>query len=225
MNYAPIFSINNNNIINYKIYFSGGLKLTQEFLEQYKALEQLLRSIFGPEMSVLNYESKLSIPDADKLKVCRIIRNFLQHNPDASSFITPSKEMIAHLKNVASQAALELETAKDKTYKLSPIKTTMTIRQASKIINKTERNWAPVVDEKGFLVGIITMERLFRVLCNGADVDIDTIEKTIKKTELNKSLNSIPIIECTEKLVNFANEKTEVIVLKNGKYCGIVKWN
>lgn len=99
------------------------------------------------------------------------------------------------------------------------------IRQASKIINKTERNWVPVVDEKGLLVGIITVERLFKALCSGADVDIDTIEKTIKKTELNKSLNSIPIIECTEKLINFANEKTEVIVLKNGKYLGVVKWN
>ncbi len=199
--------------------------MTEEFLEQYKGLEQLLRSTFGAEMSVLNFESKLPLSDAEKLKVCRIIRNFLQHNPDARNFIIPSKEMIKHLKYVASYAMLEKETAKDRTYKIPPLKTNMTIRQASKQMNKLQREWMPIVDEKGILVGTITLSKIFEIICKNTNIDEDTIEKTMKNSELKNSLNDRKIVDCEEKLKSFINEKSEkieLIITRKGKYSGIV---
>lgn len=199
--------------------------LTDTFLEQYKSLEQILRTTYGADMSVLNYESKMDTSDSDRLRICRIVRNFLQHNSDAKDFIRPTEAMLNHLLKTADHAMLEMETAKDRTYRLTPVKSTMTIRQACKLAAKLGRAWIPVVEPDNTLLGVISPLRLNQLVGTCDDIDNTTIGCIIKKTEWKKSTTEIPIIECSEKLTTYANQKIETIVVRNGKYSGIIQWN
>lgn len=69
--------------------------MLEKFLEAYKELEQILRE---DNVSVLDYENSLSEADKEKLKVCRIIRNYASHND--KKFVTCTKEQIKFLEEL-----------------------------------------------------------------------------------------------------------------------------
>lgn len=198
--------------------------LTETFLEQYKALEQTLRHLYGNNMSVLNYEELLHPSDSNKLRVCRIIRNFLQHNPDAQDFVYPTQNMISQLLKTANHAIVENQTAKENVYKLTPLKNNSTLKQACKLITKTGRTWLPVVNQNGTFLGVLYYDKLLQLIANSENIDETTLE-TIKKTEWRKSISEIPIVDYLEKISAYINEQIEVIILNKEKYIGIIKWN
>ena len=83
---------------------------TDEFLEAFKSLETAIRSEYG--YSPLEYESNVSTGlEADRLKICRITRNFIAHNE--KGFAVPTKDMISFVKELDKKISLSKGSAKD----------------------------------------------------------------------------------------------------------------
>ena len=89
------------------------------FLEKYKELERTLALI---ETDVLNYENIFTnSEDSNKLKMCRMTRNYLQHNND-QNFVEPTDKMIRFLENLNKSLLAKTETNAKKMVKTDKIK-------------------------------------------------------------------------------------------------------
>ena len=71
-------------------------KNVAKFIQQYNDFEKIISDSNAVQArTVLEFEESLTLKDAEanqKLKVCRIVRNYIQHND--VNFVEPSKEMI-----------------------------------------------------------------------------------------------------------------------------------
>ena len=90
------------------------------FLEKYKSLELALRTYGGDDMTVLKYEDSLTGDDSDKMRISRIMRNFLQHNPNAVGFVQPTQMMIDFIVRQTDLVLAATEKAKDRLFRLGP---------------------------------------------------------------------------------------------------------
>ena len=194
------------------------MTLTEQFLESYKSLESLLRGVYGSGMTVLNYEEQSSEPE--KLRICRLIRNFLQHTPDGAAFLTPTDAMCRFLRQESVRIAANAEKAKELSYRQTPVKLGYTLRQAGKLFLKSDREWLPVIDDNMVLVGVLTRPVLFELLCGAKNPDEKTLTESVKQKDWARSLDSYVIRECTVMLSS--RELDRVILLRNGKYSGVV---
>ena len=90
-----------------------------KFLENYKELEKTL-ALIGTD--VLNYENIFTnSEDSNKLKLCRMTRNYLQHNND-QNFVEPTDKMIKFLENLNKSLLAKTETNAKKMVKTDKIK-------------------------------------------------------------------------------------------------------
>ena len=90
-----------------------------KFLENYKELEKTL-ALIGTD--VLNYENIFTnSEDSNKLKLCRMTRNYLQHNND-QNFVEPTDKMIKFLENLNKSLLAKTETNGKKMVKTDKIK-------------------------------------------------------------------------------------------------------
>lgn len=81
-----------------------------KFVEEYKAFERAVCS--ASHLSNLSWVSEINFTDSvfslekyildedvkDKITVCRMLHNYIQHHPDAVSFLSVTAEEIAFLK-------------------------------------------------------------------------------------------------------------------------------
>lgn len=201
------------------------VSLADVFLEKYKSLELMLRVAYGDDMTVLSYENTLVGDSSDKMRICRIMRNFLQHNPNAAGFVEPTQLMVLFLDQEISMVAAAAEKAKDRLYRLTPLKDTSTLRDACKAFTKGKGAivWMPVVDGNGVLIGILREQRLIQALSVASDPDEVCLNKAIRKAEWNKSV-TLPVIQVTDDLAQYAKKQQDVVVLRNGKYSGVIMW-
>lgn len=194
------------------------MTLTEEFLWQYKSLETLLRGVYGSDMSVLNFESKSTEPE--KLRMCRLVRNFLQHTPDGDKFIVPTEAMVTFLKREMVQIAAQAEKAKDLSYKQTPVKLSHTLKQAAKLFIKSGRDWLPIVDEKSVVVGILTKDELFVQMVSGEDLSFYLVSSCFTAKSLAKTLIPFEVVDCESVLAGMDLDR--VIVTRKGKYSGLI---
>ena len=194
------------------------MTLTEQFLESYKSLESLLRGVYGSGMTVLNYEEQSSEPE--KLRICRLVRNFLQHTPDGAAFLTPTDAMCRFLRQESVRIAANAEKAKELSYRQTPVKLGQTLRQAGKLFLKSDRDWLPVIDDKNCLIGVLTRPVLFACLCSAKNPDEKSLSEAIKQKDWTKSLDGYVIQECDAFLSS--RELDRVILLRNGKYSGVL---
>lgn len=101
------------------------LQHPDEFLEAYKTFERaacgadhLLLLPWVSEIdsadSIFSLEKYITDEDIkDKIKVCRMLRNYLQHHPDAVSFLSVTAEETSFLKEKAEEILRLDGTAKD----------------------------------------------------------------------------------------------------------------
>ena len=127
---------------------------------------------YGDGMTVLGYEEKLDTEQGDKLRICRVTRNFLQHNPSAYGFVVPTEAMIVFLEELVTDLVVKLEKSEPAVYRLPPVKLTGTMRDAGKVFVKTGMSWLPVVDgtaviETKRLRGTDVHEKLKRAMALG----------------------------------------------------------
>ena len=193
------------------------MSLTDQFLEQYKSLETMLRYVYGSGTTALSYEEKSVEPE--KLRICRLVRNFLQHTPDGTKFLVPTEAMCNFLRNECLRIAAQAERAADLMYRQSPVKLSHTLQQAARLFLKADRGWLPVVDDKSRLVGALTKDALFARLASGKNISTVHIYECFPARGWPKTLENFLVRDVEKDLAGC--ELKQVILTRKGKYSGI----
>lgn len=174
---------------------------TDKFLQLYKELEFEGRRIYFPDAKENEaiIGRLFSVPQLKKYKedldYCRIVRNFLTHNPKVSGVypIIPSIEMINLLKHclniiVNPPKAIDFAIPIDRIYTAS---LDSKLSEVIKVMNSFTYTHIPVIDGNK-LIGIFSENTVFTYLCyeNSVTIDEDTrISKFYKYLPLDEHLN------------------------------------
>lgn len=190
------------------------------FLEKYKELEGILRASDSSQ-TILQYEETLPADDMERLRICRQIRNYVQHHEDGVRFLTATEEMLKFIESLIQSEAAKNGVVKDRMYRLSAITPADTLSVAMGRFASSARPWLPVTGENGEYVGIlrcIPFIQIYSLLRNTAKI------KTVLADEkLSKKLEVLPSVSKDTPLDGLQG-KDLIVTGKDGKYLGIVKW-
>ena len=191
-------------------------KNVAKFIQQYNDFEKIISDSNAVQArTVLEFEESLTLKDAEanqKLKVCRIVRNYIQHND--VNFVEPSKEMIDFIANLSDYVRSLEMSANDVLKKLTPLTLSDTITDAAKKLSRNKL--MPVVDKRKICIGIVTDETIRAAVSKGTrpSSKLSNIESLIKSATIISK--DIPVKNITENSV-VTKDGT-----KNGQYVGVV---
>ena len=197
------------------------INLIQEYLEVYKELEGALRN-HQNEIRVLDYEKTLPPNEEEKLRICRQVRNYIQHHDNSENFIAISPGMIEFLETVIENVTGEKRIVKDKLYRLTPI---TDANKLSEILNrfvKSDREWLPATDKNGMYIGCINRKEMLRLLsCHTPGTILKKCEPVFKK--------DVRLLKKEDPIADLAEQKPDCVVVEAKekskiKYVGVVKW-
>lgn len=97
--------------------------INDKFLDSFRALDSELK-LNGT--TVLDFENTLEGTDQEKLKVCRIMRNYMAHND--TSFLTASNEQSKFLDSLTTNLRKKAHIVKDEMKRIKAIKYTEPIK-------------------------------------------------------------------------------------------------
>ena len=174
----------------------------EKFLDAFRALDTELKD---QGSTVLEYENSLkegSI-EKEKLKVCRIMRNYMSHND--TTFLTASNEQIKFLDNMTEEVLKRAHLVKDEMKRVKTLKATTPIKDVIAALDKF-----PVVPiETKVGIYLVDKDILVHQLAGGA-------KKIIVPTKLPKYKTTNKM----EKIENLSNGT--YIVLDKNTYIGII---
>lgn len=143
-----------------------------EYLEKYKKLEELLKQSQDCPDSIFELESEYNnSKEAEKLKLCRLVRNYLQHNTDA--FIEPTEAMIKFLDDEIFALESKFLKVKDQYTRAKAISEDLTFKEAILLLNT--KNFLPVVNKDNLVIGTF---------------NDNVIRKSIKNNKLNNKIKT-----------------------------------
>lgn len=174
------------------------MNYTDKFLDSYKQLEAELKF---SNMSVLDYEN--SIQDNEKLRVCRIMRNYLSHND--TTFIAPTAEQVKFIDKTIVDLRKAAHTVKDEMKRTKTVKANELIKNILPIIDKV--NYVPVETADG--IYLVDKAKVIHELVLGN-----------KKLTIPKRLPKYKTTNKNERIENLTNDV--YIVYDNDKYVGIL---
>lgn len=190
-----------------------GLTLINKFLDEYKNLESAIRLI-NSEASVFDYEKTLDSKTQEKLKVCRILRNHVQHNVGGDEFVCVTEEQIHFLKSLTSGILIRFSSSADLTDKTKTVKLSDTLLQASRKFS--EQNELPLLD-KTKLVGCISAQQVLNLISKTKELN-SKLEDIIKK--LDEYQGNYIVIESETYNAELSVDKHNYVVDRNQKYVG-----
>ena len=181
------------------------MKKTDKFIESYNEFEILLRK--EKEMPPLEYEEHLPPEDMNKLKICRICRNYIQHN--GKDFVIPTEAMVSFIKSLASKIESEITSVKDNMSRVKPLTPKDNITDAAKRLERLP--FVPVV-ENDVCIGVITDETIRKACAKNTKKIKDMSLSSIKYTKRDIFLKDAPV----PSVVTDTGKQ-------NGKYLGVLK--
>lgn len=191
--------------------------ITTEFLEKYKELEGVLRDMHDG-LRVLDYEQTLPGTEEEKLRLCRQIRNYIQHHDDGNTFISATQEMSYFIQGLIEKERGKEETAKDKLYRLSPLSVKDKLSEAVNRFSKTKRTWMPVTDNGLYKGGMDLQELISLIAGNKLSTTLEKAGAAYKK--------DVVLLQKQDSIKELLGEKPDCVVVdKNSKYLGVVNWN
>lgn len=207
-----------------------------DFLDSYKALEEAIRAN-GSDLcrlpwvgscdyisTVLDFENVIRDTDkAEKLKLCRITRNYMQHHGD--DFAASSYYMVQFLKDMANDIRLLSGSYKDAMTKCpAAIMAKNSVGEAAAAMVKTGYCWYPVVDMDKKPVGIITEQAIMQALAGSASsrTKVSGLVLTLEKTDILivSQKESLPSDGAISKPTIVTNLKGGVAGICGPKCCG-----
>lgn len=203
-------------------------KNTEKFLEAYKKLETILRKT-EQYNSVFEYESILTDPETvEKLKLCRLMRNYIVHNENGADFVAPTTEMISFIAKQCQEVQKLVKTVETICTPVTSFKSDspMTIRMILKKINDKNLNFYPVTDGKtGKLIGVVDFENVVSAL---QKADYKLTAKFFENVSLNSLKNNLKnnfvVANKDEEYSKYTNAKKAIIVTNNeGKCIGVIR--
>lgn len=202
------------------------MKEHNKFLEEYKRLEANVRTF--ENMQIKEYEDWLNddgrVDDAEKLRYCRNVRNFLSHHSDSLSFVGITTCMIEFIVMLNEEISEEDTPVKKKMISLSKaLLDSSNIMEASAYLSSKKLPIAPVFTKTGDCAGVITQESILKAIADGNSV------KTTKLSNLLKgkpSLKSCIYLSANDPYsVTFGAPSDKVFLIKEqakDKICGFV---
>ena len=103
----------------------------EKFLDAFRALDTELKS---DGSTVLDYENSLDTLGQERLKVCRIMRNYMAHND--TTFLSTTNEQIKFLEDQVTEIRKKAHTVKDEMKRVKTIKATAPIKDVIASIDK-----------------------------------------------------------------------------------------
>lgn len=192
----------------------------QEFLEKYRKAEMLLSQLGldgfrGAEEECARQGMR---EDADRLRMCRMMRNFASHVPDAEEFLEDGRCRLRYLDRLLSQLSLRidpvskhLDRSKENLWPQSAKAWDVMASMAAR-----RRQWIGVAGSTGSIIGVTTI------------YDVSGLAMGSKAAKLDKLAKlSRPICVAPDVLYTEAPEGDIVFCTADGtpegKYMGILK--
>lgn len=192
------------------------------FLEEYKKLETAIRNETGS--TVLDYENTMQQDLAEKIKVCRIMRNYAQHNADYVRFLAATADMCDFLRDMTKDVEKDRLRAGDKCKKLQVLTLKMSLKDIVQAFAKTKSAWLCIVDQDNIPYGIYTREMLVAGL-SAAGRLTSSLSAVYDEKSSKKALKQVFIVQKETKLDAYKpGDKLLVCNEKTGKYEGIIIW-
>lgn len=191
-----------------------------KFLDAYRQLEDALsHSTKLSADTVLSYESALQAQNdtesSEKLKVCRIMRNYMTHHADGKSFLSATPAMTKFIKHEANKiSSLELNAGNlaKKTAILTP---STTMKEAAAAFSKSKTAWLPYADKKGNIVGAVDSSLVITLCAQGTRSNA-TIGSYAKPS-------AVPVIDSNTIAYNLPQHANLIVInQKTGTFKGII---
>ena len=146
----------------------------EEFLKAYTELEQAVR-IIGVD-SVLQYEDKILDPDTkEKIKLGRIIRNYLRHHNDGDDLVSVNKGLTDVFIKETLKVYLDNKPAKDVMQKVPGVVLPVPVKNLAKIFKTYSVRRIAVLNKDKTVKGYITAGVLLNAVAN----DKESIERGV----------------------------------------------
>ena len=173
----------------------------EKFLDAFRALDAELKD---QGTTVLDYENSLTdSSDKEKLKVCRIMRNYMSHNDTV--FLSASNEQIKFLEAETEEVLKRAHLVKDEMKRVKTLKATTPIKDVIAALDKF-----PVVPlETKAGIYLVDKDILIHQLASGA-----------KKMVVPAKLPKYKTTNKMEKIENLASGT--YVVLDKNNYIGIL---
>lgn len=196
-----------------------------KFLTQYKRLEEVLRDSDKP-MSVLDYENSImtaASDDYDRLKVCRIMRNYMQHHAD--SFLDATSYMTDFVSHTADVIASKKQQAKDIMVRQKSLTMSSSVKDAVSAVSRSKFGIAAVTAKDNTLIGILDSDILLSAIAKkqslagklSALFTEDDLKKLTKRQYIGVTEPDKPAEDV------YVKDFEHVIVIKDCIYKGIIK--
>ena len=192
----------------------------REFLDSYRRLEDAISH--GTKLSatsVLSYENKLAndgdTESSEKLKVCRIMRNYMTHHVDGATFLSATPKMTAFIGKQADKVAA-LETQAGNVAKRVTVLTPSTsMRDAASAFASHGDAWLPYADKDGNVTGAASVSTIAIMCANGMR----------SSTSIGKSVvpADVPIVDSSAPATDVIGRDAIVVNGKTGTFKGITR--
>lgn len=192
-----------------------------QFLQEYKQLETYTQaSEFG---TVLNFEQSLTDTEKqEKLKLCRITRNYIVHHADGTEFAAVSDGMIAFIRDLSLSLIADKLKAEDRMSALTPVKMTDTLSGATKKLIKSGLSWIPVTAPQMIYVGVLSTKLILDFIKQGINVDTPLSEIKKFKAEAGKEALAVPVTTVSAPITDLASTPAVVLDENKKKYKGVI---
>ena len=193
------------------------------FLQEYKQLETYAQA--AGYNSVLDLEQTLQDQEKqDKLKLCRIVRNYISHHADGEVFAAVSDEMITFIRALSTSLIADKLKAGDRVTGLTPVKMDDTLSAATKKLLKSNMGWIPVVAPQMVYVGVLNTRMIMECIKQGVSVNtpLSDITKFETSAAAEAKAENIPVLSVNEPITNMKSAPAIVLNEKREKYRGVI---
>lgn len=201
------------------------MKAHDKFIETYKELESVIRDEYE---TVRVYEEQLPEVDSKKLQICRILRNYIQHNADYEKFIQISPNMQSFLEEQVYKVQSLKGVLKDAMLSVAKygclFDDTCSVIDAAAILTKKKRNYGIVVNKTGDVIGLLSKSIISDLVGEKAITSTTKISKIVDKLDVNyrvKYLLSSTPMDIVNGHLDKDSELIIVIVNKAGNIVGL----
>ena len=208
---------------------------TTQYITKYNDIENLLNKIPNAPIDANMKWLEDNISDLkikNKLYLCRVIRNYIQHNSDGKEFISINDNNLSFLDEMKTFVLNKIQKAEDimvPSKKLISATTDSKVVDVIKIMNSKNYGFIPIFDKNEVYITCFTKEDALILF------EQDKIKKTTKfsnldiKKDFNKNKVLVKfsskdkLIEEVSEILNQNNLKsTKLLITDNGKSTGKV---